>query len=124
MLILISSGAQPRYADDIVRALAHPAGTTFQFRYGTKYVEDRLGQRDLANEPALVCYLMVDASAKTVRLIPCRFATVANGPRHNPATRLESEHGRFSAGATTGRTPAWPRRSARRWISLPRGSFE
>lgn len=77
MLILISSGAQPRYADDIVRALAHPAGTTFQFRYGTKYVEDRLGQRDLANEPVLICYLMADASTKTVRLIPCRFATVA-----------------------------------------------
>lgn len=78
MLILISSGAQPRYADDIVRALAHPAGTSFQFRYGSKYVEDRLEQRDLANEPVLICYLMADASAKTVRLIPCRFATVAN----------------------------------------------
>lgn len=78
MLILISSGAKPRYADDIVRALAHPAGTSFQFRYGTKYVEDRLGRRDLANEPVLICYLMADVSAKTVRLIPCRFATVAN----------------------------------------------
>jgi hypothetical protein len=77
VLILISSGAQPRYADDIVRALAHPAGTSFQFRYGTKYVDGRLEPSKLADEPALICYLMADASAKTVRLIPCRFATVA-----------------------------------------------
>lgn len=78
MLILISSGAQPRYADDIVRALAHPAGTNFQFRYGAKYVDDRLGQHNLANESVLICYLMADPSAKTVRLIPCRFATIAS----------------------------------------------
>jgi hypothetical protein len=77
MLILISSGAQPRYADDVIRALAHPAGTSFQFRYHTKYVDDRLGLHNLANEPALICYLMTDYSTKTVRLIPCRFATVA-----------------------------------------------
>ena len=77
MLILISSSAQQRYADDIIRALAHPAGTTFQFRYDKKYVDGLLGQRVLDGEPVLICYLSVDAAAKTVRLVPCRFATVA-----------------------------------------------
>ena len=61
MLILISSSAQQRYADDIVRALAHPAGTSFQFRYDKKYVDGLLGQRSLAGEPVLICYLSVDA---------------------------------------------------------------
>lgn len=76
MIILISSGARPRYADDIIRTLAHPAGTSFQFRYGKEYVDGLLAQRNLAGETALICYLSVDASAKTTRLIPCRFATV------------------------------------------------
>ncbi|MBC9032678.1 hypothetical protein IAG41_09765 [Sphingomonas sp. JC676] len=76
MLILISSSAQQRYADDIIRALAHPAGTSFQFRYDKKYVDGLLSQRSLAGEPVLICYLSVDAAAKTARLIPCRFATV------------------------------------------------
>lgn len=77
MIILISSSAQQRYADDIVRALAHPAGTSFQFRYDKKYVHGLLGRRGLVGEPVLVCYLAVDTTAKTARLIPCRFATVA-----------------------------------------------
>ncbi len=76
MIILISSSAQQRYADDIIRALAHPAGTSFQFRYDKKYVDGLLGQRSLAGEPVLICYLSVDAAAKIARLIPCRFATV------------------------------------------------
>jgi hypothetical protein len=76
MIILISSSAQQRYADDVVRALAYPAGTSFQFRYGTNYVDGLLGQRGLAGETALICYLSVDATAKAARLIPCRFATV------------------------------------------------
>jgi hypothetical protein len=77
MLILLSSSAQQRYADDIVRALAHPAGTSFQFRYDKKYVDAKLGERILLREPVLICYLSVDPAAKTARLIPCRFATVA-----------------------------------------------
>ena len=53
MLILISSSAQQRYADDIIRALAHPAGTTFQFRYDKKYVDGLLGQRVLDGLPGV-----------------------------------------------------------------------
>ncbi len=77
MLILLSSSAQQRYADDIIRALAHPAGTTFQFRYDEKYVDAKLVSGDLAGKSVLICYLSVDEAAKMVRLIPCRFATVA-----------------------------------------------
>jgi hypothetical protein len=82
MILLISSGAQRRYADDIVRALAHPANTNFQFRYGRKYVGGTLmvrqGRNGLAGEKALICYLSVDASAKTTTLIPCRFVTIVS----------------------------------------------
>lgn len=81
MILLISSGAQRRYADDIVRALAHSAHTTLQFRYDQKYVGGTLIQRHASNgllgERALICYLAVDHIAKTTRLIPCRFVTVA-----------------------------------------------
>lgn len=77
MLILLSSSAQQRYADDIIRALAHPAGTTFQFRYDKKYVDGILTHRQLTGEPVLICYLSVDMATKAIRLIPCRFATVA-----------------------------------------------
>ncbi len=76
MLILISSGAQQRYADDILRALAHPAGTSFQFRYDDQYVAGGLRHRDVGGDVALICYLLIDATSKTVQLIPCRFTTV------------------------------------------------
>lgn len=81
MLILLSSSARRRYRDDIVRVLAHPAGTELRFRYGTEYVEPpvlaRVRSKTLINEPVLICHLADQPGNKPALLVPCRFATIA-----------------------------------------------
>ncbi len=80
MLILLSSGARRRYRDDIIRALAHPTGTTLRFRYDKSYVADAL----LAEPPAqggarqdgLICYLADQQDGQPALLVPCRFVSV------------------------------------------------
>ncbi|MEW6392356.1 MAG: hypothetical protein AB1542_18345 [Pseudomonadota bacterium] len=80
MLVLLSSSARRRYTDDIVRALAHPAGTEVRFRYGEKYLEPDLAARyqreRAANLPGIICHLASPAG-QAVLLIPCRFVTVS-----------------------------------------------
>ncbi len=51
MLLLISSNSSRRYGDDIVRALAHPRGSDFQFRYGLKYFDPALVARATTTHP-------------------------------------------------------------------------
>lgn len=80
MLLLLSSNSARRYGDDIVRALAHPRGTDFQFRYGLKYFDAallaRVKSRGLAGETAVIAFLNGDNSARTVSLTICRAVTV------------------------------------------------
>jgi hypothetical protein len=80
VLLLISSNASRRYGDDIVRALAHPRGTDFQFRYGLKYFDPsvlgRATSGGLAGETALICFLNSDKTARTESLVSCRLVTV------------------------------------------------
>lgn len=75
MLILLSSGARRRYRDDIVRALAQPAGSVLRFRYGEKHVAtsvlDTVRAGKLDDQRALVCYF-----SATTKLVPCRFAHI------------------------------------------------
>ena len=79
MLVLLSSSARRRYNDDIVRALAHPAGTEFRFRYGENYlgqdIAARHGRTRAVNLAGLICHLARPESA-TPFLAPCRFVTV------------------------------------------------
>ena len=79
MLVLLSSSIRRRYRDDIVRALAHPAGTEFRFRYGEKHLEPDLAARyDRArptNLSGIVCYL-ADRDGADPLLTPCRFVIV------------------------------------------------
>jgi hypothetical protein len=81
LLILLSSGARRRYRDDIVRALAHPAGTELRFRYGKAYVADAVltdHQRGtLAGQEALICHLADQPGGKPALLVPCRFVKVS-----------------------------------------------
>jgi hypothetical protein len=76
VLLLISSNASRRYGDDIVRALAHPHGADFQFRYGLKYFDPSLLTRvnagSLAGETALICFLHTDKTARTATFVSCR----------------------------------------------------
>ena len=79
MLILLSSSARRRYSDDIVRALAHPPGTEFRFRYSGGYLEPNLAARyereRVVNLPGLVCHLAT-LTDQTALLAPCRFVAV------------------------------------------------
>lgn len=79
MLVLLSSSARRRYRDDIVRALAYPAGTELRFRYGEKYLQPEFAAhygRALATElPGIVCHLASRDGADPL-LAPCRFVTV------------------------------------------------
>jgi hypothetical protein len=80
VLLLISSNSSRRYGDDIVRALAHPRGTEFQFRYGLKYFDPALLARAtsnaLAGQEALICFLDSDKAARTTSFTSCRAVTV------------------------------------------------
>jgi hypothetical protein len=80
VLLLISSNSSRRYGDDIVRALAHPRGTDFQFRYGLKYFDLALLARAQANslegESVLICFLDADKAARKTAFTSCRAATV------------------------------------------------
>ena len=42
MLLCLSSAAMPRYKQDILRALAMPAGARLQFRYNLRWVAQAL----------------------------------------------------------------------------------
>jgi len=81
LLILLSSGARRRYRDDIVRALAHPAGTELRFRYGKAYVADAVladrQQGSLAGQEALICHLADQPEGKPALLVPCRFVKIS-----------------------------------------------
>lgn len=80
MLILLSSGARRRYRDDIVRALAHPAGTYLQFRYGVNYVEPSMlanaRKNALSGRAALICHLADRPDDRPACLVPIRFTMI------------------------------------------------
>lgn len=80
MILLISSGATRRYSDDIFRALAHPQGTDFQFRYDVAHLDPAVAtlidQRELAGEAALIVYLEADQLKAISELTSVRTATI------------------------------------------------
>lgn len=80
MLVLLSSGATRRYRDDIVRALALPAGAELQFRYDRRYIDSELLKEidtsELRNERAIILYLWSDKDQLQTGYVPCRFVTV------------------------------------------------
>lgn len=83
--ICFSSGAQRRYRDDIVRAMAMPPGCELTFRYRTKYlalaVRERLGSGTLVQgAEILICYLDQSERSKPVDFIPVRFALLREAP--------------------------------------------
>lgn len=93
-MVLLSPTARCRYGDDIVRALVHPAGTEFCFRYGEKYLEPNLVARyehtRAVNLAGLICHLATPDSAKSL-LVPCGFVTVIRVQKIGTLLRLHSE---------------------------------
>lgn len=83
--ICFSSGARRQYRDDIIRAMAMPAGCELTFRYRHKYlsraVQDYLkGGKPSGTDEVLICYLDQSERSRPVDFIPVRFATLIDAP--------------------------------------------
>lgn len=80
MLILLSSGVQPRYADDIVRILALPRGGQLQFRYDVRLLSpavlNKVPGEGLAGGQAMVCFLNEGSPTAKRQFLPVRLVTV------------------------------------------------
>ncbi len=80
MLIFLSSGAQPRYADDIVRILALPRGGQLQFRYDVRLLSpaviDKIPREGLAGAQGMVCFLSAGTPTEKRQILPVRLVTI------------------------------------------------
>ena len=80
-VLLLSSNARRRYAEDILTALALPEGAVIQFRYETDYVAPAL-QQIVANGKVLgqtaMLGFVADAESATPFLLPIRIATITH----------------------------------------------
>jgi len=78
-VLLLSSNARRRYAEDILTALALPEGAVIQFRYEADYVAPTL-QQIVANGRVLsetaVLGFIADAETQTPFVLPIRIATI------------------------------------------------
>jgi hypothetical protein len=103
MPLLLSSGARPRYRDDILRALALPQGLDLQFRYDRELVADALveqaRQGRLVGQTGVICYGWVSAGAPP-RLVPCRSVHVTSASLVGSSCVLILRVGGFVAGLT------------------------
>jgi hypothetical protein len=81
MLLFLSSGARPRYREDIVRTMALPSGGRLQFRYDLSIVDDIIlndaKEGKLVGQRALVCYLWNRTEGAPTEYVPCRFVEIA-----------------------------------------------
>lgn len=83
--ICFSSGAQRQYRDDIIRAMAMPAGCELTFRYRLKYLSravlDYLNAGTISGtDDVLIAYLDQSDKSRPVDFIPVRFATLIEAP--------------------------------------------
>ncbi len=80
MLILLSSGSQKRYRDDVLRCLAAPVGAMVQFRYNDSIVESEIKEaiRSSWGQDAIVCNLDVTTTDPDGRhpILPVRHVTI------------------------------------------------
>ncbi len=100
MFICLSSGATPRYRQDVLRAIAIPRGGTLQFRYAQKYITEdvKAKMRDgtCRGAKALIAYVDQSDRAHEPLLIPCRFAAVIKTELHGTTATIEFELGQFA----------------------------
>jgi hypothetical protein len=79
-LLLLSSGARPRYLEDIVRALALPQAGTIQFRYEedivSPHVQDLINKGRVTGERCYLTYLDNRDKARTPQIVPVREAII------------------------------------------------
>jgi hypothetical protein len=92
MFICLSSGARPRYRQDILRAIAMPSGMRLQFRYTNNIVApkiiDRIHTGSVKGEKALIAYCDQHDPNVTPEFIPCRYATIEEAEIHGLTVSL------------------------------------
>lgn len=80
MLLLLSSGARPRYLDDVTRAIGQPSGSSLQFRYQSKWLDEKVSEKLskglLEDEKAIIAYLDRSDKTEIPTIVPCRVGTI------------------------------------------------
>jgi len=93
MFVCLSSGARPRYRQDVLRAIAIPSGGPLQFRYAQDYITESLKSkiRDGAYQgsKAIIAYVDQTGRDHDPLLIPCRFGRVTKAQLHGTTATLE-----------------------------------
>jgi hypothetical protein len=93
MFICLSSGASPRYLEDILRSLALPAGAVVQFRYDKKRLAQAarmaIDRAQTEGQPALIAYIDQRTQGQPPTYVPCRFATIKKVSEHGTTVGLE-----------------------------------
>jgi len=92
MFVCLSSGASPRYRQDILRALGMPHGASLQFRYQSKWIAPsvfgKVKDGKIINSRALVAYVDQSIPGQAPELIPCRFASISEASIHGTTVSL------------------------------------
>lgn len=111
MLILNSSDSRPRYVRDIATAVASPTGSTFQFRYQSRYLApdvQRLLASGAVGAPLTVCFVGNRHANATERpfLVPVRAGRVVSVDPYGDAYVITISAEGYPD------LQAWPRRTA------------
>lgn len=100
MFICMSSGARPRYRQDVILALAMPEGSSLQFRYDLKWIAPKVIERikngSFKNVKALISYIDQQDKTKIPELVPCRFARITNSKIHGTTATLRFKLEKFA----------------------------
>lgn len=98
-LLLLSSGARPRYLEDIVRVLALPEGGRIQFRYQQDLVADgvkaRLATGGLVGHTCYLAYLDNRARGKKPEIVPVREAIILEANERGSSLILSMRVSRY-----------------------------
>jgi hypothetical protein len=139
--ICFSSGAQKRYRDDIVRAMAMPPGCELTFRYRLKYLTEAVREhlrngRIGTGDQVLISYLDQSERDQPIFFIPVRFATIIEVPTIGDFAVLRMRVEQFAHAADlevfncevrvlSGEAPKWPnntdspRSEGSFWVEVP-----
>lgn len=100
MYVCLSSGALSRYREDILRALAMPAGSHLQFRYHldivARAIREPLKQGAQIRGKCVIAALTFSDVERCSKIIPCRAAEIVSAQAHGSTYSLIMELGDFS----------------------------
>ena len=92
MFLCLSSGSSPRYREDVLRAIAQPAGTDLQFRYRRRWLstgmQDALKTIPTTRPTALIAYIDQRNNPAIPEIVPCRFAQLVDAQEHGSTVSL------------------------------------